>query len=267
MPRTEYENRIADLLLRAGAFVQQEPLIERKTPDILAKSMLNYACLIECTTLARSNTCRHSRHIYGHDDPNRLNERLYYKIEEKLKAYPKQIIGGHSLIVAVQNECCALYDSSVMEVAFGAWRFQAGTWTNLWDGTPDVDGLFGKYPHCSGILHSTWNFHLFIPNPDTAIPADPSLFQFADIAEPEFLSNGSINASAAARPPKEAHFQKIRNATIKGLHPGEILLEGDFELIEEVDGVPQFVMHAKVPFNVEENTIVSKQVGSHRKQV
>ena len=30
MPRTEYENRIADLLLRAGAFVQQEPLIERK---------------------------------------------------------------------------------------------------------------------------------------------------------------------------------------------------------------------------------------------
>lgn len=154
-----------------------------------------------------------------------------------------------------------------MEVAFGAWRFQAGTWTNLWDGTPDVDGLFGKYPHCSGILHSTWNFHLFIPNPDTAIPADPSLFQFADIAEPEFLSNGSINASAAARPPKEAHFQKIRNATIKGLPPGGILLEGDFELIEEVDGIPQFVMHAKVPFNVEENTIVSKQVGSHRKQV
>ena len=171
--------------------------------------MLNYACLIECTILARSNTCRHSRHIYGHDDPNRLNERLYYKIEEKLKAYPKQIIGGHSLVVAVQNECCALYDSSVMEVAFGAWRFQAGTWTNLWDGTPDVDGLFGKYPHCSGILHSTWNFHLFIPNPDTAIPADPSLFQFADIAEPEFLSNGSINASAAARPPKEAHFPKM----------------------------------------------------------
>ena len=32
-------------------------------------------------------------------------------------------------------------------------------------------------------------------------------------------------------------------------------------------GIPQFVMHAKVPFNVEENTIVSKQVGSHRKQV
>ena len=122
-------------------------------------------------------------------------------------------------------------------------------------------------PYCSGILHSTWNFHLFIPNPQTATPADASLFQFADIAGPEFLSNGSINASAAVRPPKEAHFQKIRNATVKGLPPGEILLEGDFELIEEVDGIPQFVMHAKVPFNVEENTIVSKQVGSHRKQV
>ena len=46
MPRTEYENRISDQLLRTGAFVQQEPLIEGKTPDILAKSASKSDCLI-----------------------------------------------------------------------------------------------------------------------------------------------------------------------------------------------------------------------------
>ena len=266
MARTEYENKIADLLLRTGAFVQQEPLIEGKTPDILAKSVSKSDCLIECTTLARSNTCQHGKHIYGLDDPNRLNERLYYKIEDKLKVYPKQIIGDHSLVVAVQNECCALYDSSVMEVAFGAWRYQAGRWTNLWAGTPDADGLFGKYPHCSGILHSTWIFHLFIPNPDTATPVDPTLFQFADIAEPKFFSNGSVSASTSVQPPKEALVRKIRNATVKGLPAGAILLEGDFEIIGEVDGIPEVQMHAKIPFNAEEKTIFAKPVGSQRKQ-
>ena len=247
MTRTEYEDRIATLVKSAGLFVESEPPVQGKTPDILVKSPDGMECIIECTTLSPSRVCQHGKHVFGLDDPNSLNARLYEKIQEKLKNYAKDIIGNRSLVIAVQNACCSFYDSSAMEVALGAWRYGSSEWKNLWEGTEDAFGLFGKYGHCSGILHSTWSDHLFIPNPGARLQADRDVFHFASVAEPVFQPSGMIKASPPINPPKDAVVTKIRGATIHGLPPDSILVDSVVEVIGEEDGVPQVAIHIKLP--------------------
>ena len=251
MTGQEYEDLIASLVLRAGFFVKREPVITGKTPDIWVKGRDGGECIIECTTLSRSRDCRHGKHVFGFDDPNNLNARLYAKIEEKLRKYTEGIIGGLPLVIAVRNECCSFFDSSAMETALGAWRYGSDRWNNLWAGTDDAWGLFGKYSQCSGFLHSTWTDHLFIPILTLGPKQILLCFLFASVAEPVFHPSGVVKASSPKNPPEDAIVAKIRGVTVHGLPPGAMLVDGVFEVVGEEDGVPQVVFHGKMPFEHE----------------
>ena len=241
-----YENTLTRLVSQS-AFINREPNIGGKTPDILATNLLGHKTVIECTTLERGISCRHADHIFGSTDPNELNCRLYHSIEQKLKKYSADWTGNLSLVIAIENRDCSMYDSSMIDVAFGAWRYRAGKWCNLWEGTEDAHGLFGKYEHCSGILHSTWSDHLFVPNPRAKNKADPDLFTFASIAEPKRYANGIIPASQPKRPSQDAVVNKIRGATIVGVPPGTVPSESVIEVLGyDPDGTAQLVVHLRI---------------------
>lgn len=246
-PGRLYENTIAELVSQ-WAPIKREPTIGEKTPDILATSGPGQKTIIECTTLERGISCRHADHIFGSTDPTELNCRLYFSIEQKLIRYSREWTGNLPLVVAIENKDCAMYDSSIMDVAFGAWRYLAGRWINLWQGTEDAHGLFGKYQHCSGILHSTWSDHLFIPNPTAINHVDPDLFGFASIAKPKRYANGIIEASEPKTLPRDAPVNKIRGATITGVPPGTIATESVIEVLGYgPDGVAELAVHIRVP--------------------
>ncbi len=211
-----YEDIIHDLFLGRGVLVRRHPNIQGLTPDFLVSDLAGQ-CLVECTTLTFGRNCEKHDHLWGTNDPTQLNARLHCSLEGKLQKYTAEVCGGIPLVVAIFNEDCARFDSSILEAALGAWRFQSGKWVNLWAGTDDADGLFGKYPHCSGIIHSTPSDHLFVPNPNAINPVSTEFFTFASISEPLIHPDG-VNASEPKSPPKNAPLQRIRNrnSTIDG---------------------------------------------------
>ena len=142
-----YENTIRNLFLERGFPVEQDPNIQGLTPDFLV-SDLEKKCLIECTTLSFGQNCKKHDHLWGTNDPTQLNARLYCSLERKLQKYADDVCDGIPLVIAIFNEDCARFDTSILEAALGAWRFHSGQWVNLWAGTEDAGGLFDKYPHC-----------------------------------------------------------------------------------------------------------------------
>ena len=242
-----YELYVMDLVRRV-AKVQHEPSLGGKTPDLLVTDGEGRECIIECTTLSRSLECTHNPHAFT-EDPSRLNERLYSSIEEKMRKYKKDVIGNRSYVVAIQNECCGLFDKSVQDVVMGAWRYRQGKWVNLWKGETYANGLFGLYPDCSGVLHSTWMDHLYFPNPRCKSPANIDLFPFASIVDPRPQPSGHVDVFRQATVhPKDASMRTIRGATIRGLPPGSILLSGVFKLVDVAeDGTHVVEFHGYDP--------------------
>ena len=221
---TNYEQYVTNLVSR-NATVKCHPSIGGKTPDLLAIDQQKQECIIECTTLNQSLNCEHMQHAFT-KDPAKLNERLYDSLERKMRKYGKGMIGQRAFVVAIQNECCGFFDKSVQDVVMGAWRFRQGNLVNLWEAEEYAYGLFGLYPHCSGILHSTWTDHLYFPNPRSITPANLDLFPFASIADPAPQTSGQLRViRQPTDTPSDAPLQKIRGATIHGLPPGNVPMD------------------------------------------
>lgn len=217
-----YENYVMGLLTRI-AEVEHEPSIGGKTPDLLVTDDTGRECIIECTTLSQSPDCLHNLHAFT-KDPTRLNERLYNSLREKMRKYGKAVIGKRSYVVAIQNECCGFFDKSVQDVVMGAWRFRHGRWKNLWEGENYASGLFGMYPGCSGVLHSTWTDHLYFPNPRCKIPVSLEIFSFASIVDPRPHPDGHVKViRQVSSPPNDAVMTTVRGVTFRGLPPGTIV--------------------------------------------
>ena len=185
-----YEKYVMDLVGRQ-AEVEYEPAIDGRTPDLLVRDRNGDECIVECTTLSSSPDCDHNLHS-SNSDPARLHGRLYSSLENKMRIYTKELTRHRAYVVAIQNECCSFFARSVRDVLMGAWRLRQGQPVNLWEGENYGDGLFGMYPHCSGVLHSTWSDHLYFPNPRCAISVNLDLFSFARIADPIPRGNGAV---------------------------------------------------------------------------
>ena len=242
-----YEDTIHNLFLERGFPVDKDPKVHGLTPDFLV-SDLETKCLIECTTLSFGQNCEKHDHLWGTNDPTQLNARLYCSLEKKLQKYVEDVCDGIPLVIAIFNEDCARFDSCIFEAVLGAWRFHSGQWVNLWAGTEDAVGLFGKYPHCSGIIQSTPSDHLFVPNPDAINPVSTEFFTFASIAEPLIHPDG-VTASEPKSPPKDAPLQRIRNRNIKidgqPLHQTDSVID---ILGESEDGTPEIGITMIVDF-------------------
>ena len=240
-----YENTIHNLLLGGGFLVKRDPNIQGLTPDFMVSDMATQ-CLIECTTLSFGRNCERHDHLWGTNDPTQLNARLYCSLEGKLQKYTAEVCDSIPLVIAIFNEDCARFDTSILEAALGAWRFHSRKWVNLWAGTEDADGLFGKYTHCSGIIHSTPSDHLFVPNPNAINPVSTEFFTFASIAEPQIHPDG-VNASKPKSPPNDAPVQRIRDKgmTIDGQPFRQTDSVIDIHGVSE-DGIPGISITLKV---------------------
>lgn len=245
MEGKEYEDIIHDLFLKRGVLVKRDPNIQGLKPDFLVFNSARQ-CLLECTTLSFGQNCKRHDHLWGTKDPNQLNARLYCSLEQKLKKYTVEVCGSTPLVIAIFNGDCARFDSSILEATLGAWRYSSGKCVNLWTGTEDADGLFGKHPHCSGIIHSTHSDHLFIPNPNAINTVDTELFTFASIAEPQ-IHPGGVNASKPKSPPEDAVVQRIRGKSI--MIDGRPLIQADSVIdlhgVSE-DGIPRISIEMKI---------------------
>ena len=202
----QYEEELADLFGRNRhiARVEREPKINGKTPDILIKASDGFECIIECTEAHLEAKHDHLRtcevDIADISDPMR-DIKLHNKIEKKLKAYAPRIIGNRGYAIAVHNMTLESLDTSALSVCFG----QRTQYVNInqvtkktpgqgWKRTLDKDEYPGllemrQNRHCSGILITKdWigrenNRHLFIPNPEAAVPVPEDIFDFARISE------------------------------------------------------------------------------------
>ena len=242
-----YEKYVMNLVERQ-AEVEYQPTIDGKTPDLLVRDRKGDECIIECTTLSSSPNCDHKLHSFS-SDPIRLHERLYSSLENKMRTYTKELTQDRAYVVAIQNECCSFFAKSVRDVLMGAWRFRPGPPVKLWEGQDYEDGLFGMYPHCSGVLHSTWSDHLYFPNPRCAISANLDLFAFARIADPLPQFNGSVKiVRPAINHPDDTVITSIGPAySDDGKHfiiDHRLAVESVAEVIgESEDGTPMLQIH------------------------
>ena len=78
-----------------------------------------FECVIECTEAHLEN--RHDNMLNGEVDIVDISDplrsvKLYNKIEEKLKVYPPEVIGGRSYVIAVHNMTLESFDISALSV-------------------------------------------------------------------------------------------------------------------------------------------------------
>ena len=215
----QYEEELADLFRRNRhiARVEREPKINGKTPDILIKANDGFECVVECTEghleakhdhLPTCEIC-----VADISKPTR-DIKLHNKIEEKLKTYPSRIIGDLGYVIAVHNMTLESFDISALSVCFSQRTpyvkinpVTKKTTGHGWERALDKDQYPGllevkQNRHCSGVLITKdWigpenDRHLFIPNPEAAVPVPEYIFDFARISELTIEPDGSTPSRA-----------------------------------------------------------------------
>ena len=211
-----YEEELADLFRQNGhiASIRREPKVNGKTPDILVRTNDGFECIIECTEAHLEN--RHNNMLNCEvdiSDPLR-SVKLHDKIEEKLKVYSPEVIGGRSYVIAAHNMTLESFDISALSVCFGertrhininrvTKKATRHGWTRALN-SKEFPGLLEmkQNRHCSGILITKdWidqehNRHLLIPNPGAAVPVPEYIFDFARVSELTIEPDGSTPSRA-----------------------------------------------------------------------
>ena len=226
----DYEDFIERVMDRDPSInIARDPEFNGMTPDILATADDGAKCIVECTSIKTKIKCDRS----GHSDALNFDEfhrPLYDACDDKLRTYTPSVIGIIPLVVAVKNLCCDNFATALSDVAVGPIRSKEGRWVSLWAGTPYAAGIFGQYPHCSGILMSSRSDDIFMPNPFTTNAADPRFFSFARFCGKPVMPNGQMTIKDAENPHSE-YFDK----------PHQLSPEETYHMREQVaklDGIP-----------------------------
>ena len=227
-PDTAYEELLHDLFRESGFQVAREPRINGKTPDLLVQGVDGSSCIVECTTVhweGKHNSARDERGwewlMVDNSDPSKRNQKLWDKINGKLRSYKADTFPGYGLVIAIYNWSFFSYDINAVEVCFGQFERYitladgeaAGTgWKRALDPEFDLPIFHGlRNQHCSAIIHSTGLFHLvpeggeykllegrdarhlLVPNPNATQPVLEKLFPFCDVLDLPKLINADYS--------------------------------------------------------------------------
>lgn len=226
-----YENLMFGLFRAEGFQVQKDPIINRKTPDLLVQSENGLSCIVECTTAhdkvhygvdreVRSNDNGLEFRMIDDSNPWKKNEKLWSSIDGKLRKYGASTFPDYALVIAVNNRTFFSYDLNAVEVCFGQYQLQVlladgeaigHRWERALAEEFDLPFFRGKgSQHCSAIIHSTNLFqlacedgeikhinnrdahHLLIPNPYATHEVPEKLFPFCEVLDLPHLFNADF---------------------------------------------------------------------------
>ena len=224
-PDKLYEELMLGLFRATSLTVEYEPLINKKTPDLLVKAGDDLNCIVECATVHWEGRDEFTwdENGLGHlmvddSDPMERNSKLWNSIECKLRKYKSGTFPGYGLVIAIYNWSRSNHDNDAVDVCFGQYddylelsdgKVVGRRWRRALD--PKLSpAIFEERDnqHCSAIIHSTHLFaldsvdgeykhfdnadahHLLIPNPKATHPVPERLFPFCDVLDLPRLRNG-----------------------------------------------------------------------------